>query len=322
MDSSRQATDAQQEQVLKVQKENLAAQVKVQKIRLSELETQLQQLRQREAICQQSLLHTDDLWSQLQRNLQAAAEAAGISPAGSTSDADKPLHTFLHQLVACDAAARASVQAKLDDLHGQLSSNEQVLSSRASKAQEALAVILQRLQAVQDNHAHPATISSGSADPALERNTLSHRLQAQQGLHLATQAQLDQASSQNALLQNRVADLQNMLLDSEDSLDSLRKKMAKLTSGSPGKGPAGTGHSSSDAARLSGDVEAAVELQQLQQMLEQRTTDLEHQRSMGSKLERCSFLRHILQNWLQADMMQPASFDACLIKDQAGIISC
>ena len=300
MDSSRQATDAQQEQVLKVQKENLAAQVKVQKIRIAELETQLQQLHQREAICQQSLLHTDDLWSQLQRNLLTAAEAAGISPAGSPTDADKPLHTFLHQLVAHDAAARASVQAKINDLQGQLSNNERVLSSRASKAQEVLATVLQRLQAphIKDGHAHRGTVSSCTADPASERDTLANRLQAQQGVNLAMQAQLDQSSSQHALLQHRIADLQNTLLDSEDSLDSVRKKMAKLTSGSPGKGPAGTGHSCSDAARLSGDVEAAVELQQLQQLLEQRTTDLEHQKSMSSKLERCILSWHILPDWL------------------------
>ena len=287
MDSSRQANDAQAEQVLKVQKENLAAQVKVQKTRIAELEIQLQQLQQRESICQQSLLHTDDLWNQLQRNLLTAAEASGVPPVGSPLVADKPLHSFLQQLVAHDAPARASVQASMDDLHSQLSQNEQVLSSKASKAQETLAAILQQLQALKVKKDHPDSGTAGfGADPATERDVLLHKLQAQQGLHHATQDQLDQASSQNMLLQNRIADLQNMLLDSEDSLDTVRKKLAKQSSGATGKGPAGPGPSSSDAAQQSGDAETAIELQQLQQLLEQRTADLEHQKSMGSKLER------------------------------------
>ena len=307
MDSSRQATDAQQEQVLKVQKENLAAQVKVQKTRLAELETQLQQLQQRESICQQSLLHTEDLWNQLQRNLQIAAEHAGIVPPVTPPQEDQPIHGFLQSLVSRDAEARKSLQAKLTSLQDQLSSNEQMLSSKASRTQVALAGILDRIQAMKAGaESVLAAASAGAADQLAsayaEKNLAIEKLQEQQSLCLATQAQLDQAVSRHGLLQSRISDLQNHLLDSEDSLDTVRKKLAKQNVGSSIKGAGGAGSSSDGAARLSGDLEAAVELQQLQQLLEQRTSDLEHQKSIGSKLERHV---HLVNNCHHAGFISP-----------------
>ncbi len=291
MDSSRQASDAQQEQFLRIQKENLAAQVKVQKIRIAELETQLQQLQQRESICQQSLLHTEDLWTQLQRSLHTVAEETGVMPSAHRLDNNKlPVHAFLEGLVSRDASTHAAVQARLEALQSKLSENERMLSSRASGSQQILAAILSRVRA--STHMQPrsqdgsAGGSSESVDTrSLDTPSLHDKLQAQQGIHLATQALLDQASSQNALLKNRIADLQNLLLDSEDSLDTARKKIAKQgTNAAPGIAERGD-----NAARQTTDVELAAELEQLQQMLQQRTCDLEHQKSVGSRLEKYVF---------------------------------
>ena len=287
MTDSRQASDAQQEQFLRVQKENLAAQVKVQKTRIAELEVQLQQLQQRESVCQQSLMHTEDLWTQLQRNLQAAAVEAGIPSSSHLTDDSQLVHNFLHSLASRDAAAQASVQEKLTNLHSNFSENERMLSIRASGTQQTLAAILGRLQQLSaaklGTQAQSAADAIGSsAMGAAEQIDLQGKIQAQQSIHLATQALLDQASSQNDLLKNRIADLQSLLLDTEDSLDTARKKLAKQSTG-PSQAAAGR---SDSAARQPSDVESAVELQQLQQLLHQRTSDLERQRSMSSKLER------------------------------------
>lgn len=236
-------------------------------------------------------------------------DAEGGEPASSAVALPSSItDPFLrHLLSGADARTIKEVADGCKQLEKDQTEVEQILVARASSTKQLLALLLR--------HVGHVPILQQQGEGANKQQAA--RLQAQINRHVAQNrtlaAQLQAADNRWLEAQEQIKKLQNELADAEQELSNVQRKLFTMKSSSdlavkeavaqaaaqpamPGPGPAAASTPGGVPSSTPGPPAPAVpedladELQELQHLLQKRTSELDRERELHTKTNRCAWL--------------------------------
>ena len=267
----------------------------------------------REAEYAQTLCTVSRLWERLNSDIRHLADGSLDGPAGAPNQTSSTSSCpFVDRLLqgASASTSKAVIEGQ-KQLEASLTSVEEALMQRASATQASMANVLQHIKQLHEhNMALSQQMAAQSSDVTLKAEasrlvqdaaSTRQQLDHSHAAHRTASERLRAAEDRSLEAEERVKKLQNELADTEQQLSSMQRKFAALKDGQ-GSEPAVTAAKDTATAAAAAAMAAAAslgdptmhddmleEMQQLQQSLDRRTSELEKERESHFKTKRCSW---------------------------------
>lgn len=312
----------QQSSMLTFQNSKLKAQLEVKRGEVADLNRKYEQLMKKQEKYEDTLLVTDRLWKQVERDIQTLAERVTgvISPKslpdhcmnGADSGTKQHQHSipdpFLQRLRQADPSLSVVTQQSYKTLLAEASDLEIALRKRLSSTMGVLAMVLdevrkgqqQRLQQAEGQQQSVISSDESSATPskslAQEVLSLQKTVDGQQAYIRTLEASLAQTDDEFIKHKEQIRDMNNQLAD----LDEQLAKARKIQRSSNGEHPSVTAiHATlTNGASAPAAVEQAAQAlpeaafmltksaEETQQLLSKRESELEQERETSISLQK------------------------------------
>ena len=303
------------------QNSRLKAQLEVKRDEFADLNRRHEQLLAKQASYQDNLLIVDRVWKQVNGDIQALAERATGNSASENAhvdllqqeskiDCDIFDDPFLARLLQSDAPLHSATQQSLKSLQSDASEMEKTLRRRMSNTVESFAKVLDNVRKGQQQRAELAQQieqhqlpDSAAATATMQLSEEVHSLQqtvdSQQAYIRTLEANLAQTDDEFVKHKEQIRDMNNQLADLDEQLAKARKFQRAMNGQHPAAVPKpesslpnGAAAPPSDNQTQQGAPKQAFmltkSLEETEQLLGKRESELEQERESGIVLARCA----------------------------------
>lgn len=304
--------------MLVFQNSKLKAQLEVKRDEFADLHRRHQQLLAKQASYQDNLLIVDRLWKQVNGDIHLLAERATGSPVERTeacilqrdskADYDTFEDPFLERLIQSDAKLHSATQQSLKSLKSDATELELTLRKKVASTVESFSRVLDQIRMGQQHRMELAqqieTQQLPDSAPAVttkqlaeDVNSLQKTVDGQQAYIRTLEANLAQTDDEFVKHKEQIRDMNNQLADLDEQLAKARKSQRAVNGQHPtvvpkvepnppnGITPASSGSQLQEAAPKQTFM-LTKSLEDTEQLLSKRETELEQEREAGIALAR------------------------------------
>ena len=301
--------------MLVFQNSKLKAQLEVKRDEFADLDRRHQQLLAKQTSYQDNLLIVDRLWKQVNGDIHLLAERATDSPVERTeaymlqrddkADYDSFEDPFLERLLQSDATLRSATQQSLKALKSDASELEVTLRKKLSTTVESFSRVLDQIRKGQQHRMElaqqietqqlPDSASAVTTKQLVDDvKSLQRTVDGQQAYIRTLEANLAQTDDEFVKHKEQIRDMNNQLADLDEQLAKARKSQRAVNGQHPAVAPKVEANPPNGFASGSQPQEAAPKqtfmltksLEETEQLVSKRETELEHEREAGIALAR------------------------------------
>lgn len=338
--------------MLAFQNSKLKAQLEVKRDEFADLDSRYQELVVKQASYQDNLLIIDRLWKEVNGDIQSLAErATGIAACKSALDhsmrrdrvdskesSDVSEDPFLARLLQSDTSLLGATQQSLKSLWNDASELEVILRKRLTSTVDSFARVLddirkgqqQRAELAQQIEQHRLPDSASATETKVLADvvqTLQRTVDGQQAYIRTLEANLAQTDDEFVKHKEQIRDMNNQLADLDEQLAKARKSQRAVNGQHPAVPKADASLPNGAAPSMPKSEQAVSQqaflltksMEETEQLMSKRESELEQEREAGIKLARCLCIDAMSRlHWYLLCVQRLAEHGVCVLQRDKG----